>query len=196
MGKSTFLRAVACRFIEVPKFMHVIHVEQECDGDDRTALQTVLQADGEREWLLKMEQDLLDDVVTEEEAGITLNSVYERLEELDSDSAERYDACLLSCRSSVIHPLICVTSSLICFCLYVYTHVCVRACICILCSRAACIMMPIQSTTATFSTSLSARNLRSMAATCYVFFLKLQYFSSPSTARQGPSLQVLASTMT
>ena len=32
------------RFIEIPSFMHVVHVEQECSGDDRSALQTVLQA--------------------------------------------------------------------------------------------------------------------------------------------------------
>ena len=48
-----------CRFIEIPSFFHVmasasqdvvlivsvqvVHVEQECSGDDRTALQTVLE---------------------------------------------------------------------------------------------------------------------------------------------------------
>ncbi len=73
------------RFIEIPSFMHVVHVEQECSGDDRSALQTVLQAragvfvlyahrhmfdrdsrmlqaDGEREWLLSMEKMLVDEV--------------------------------------------------------------------------------------------------------------------------------------
>ena len=66
--------------------MHVVHVEQECSGDDRTALATVLQvlfltcrlrfrsqskslnpslksqADGEREWLLSTEKMLVDEV--------------------------------------------------------------------------------------------------------------------------------------
>jgi ATP-binding cassette subfamily F protein 2 len=42
---------------------HIVHVEQECTGDDRTALQTVVQADQEREWLLKMEKDLVDEVI-------------------------------------------------------------------------------------------------------------------------------------
>lgn len=96
VGKSTFLRAVACRHVEVPSFMHVIHVEQECVGDDRTALQTVLEADLEREWLMSMEKRLCDDEIGEEEAGVSLGEVYERLEELDSDSAESNAAVILS----------------------------------------------------------------------------------------------------
>ena len=75
---------------------HIVHVEQECVGDDRTALETVVQADREREWLLKMETDLIDEVVEEEEIGITLNEVYERLEMLDSDGAAARGAMILS----------------------------------------------------------------------------------------------------
>ena len=69
---------------------------QECRGDDRTALQTVLEADEEREWLLKMEKELVDETISEEEAGISLNEVYERLEELDSDGAESNAATILA----------------------------------------------------------------------------------------------------
>ena len=69
---------------------------QECGGDDRTALKTVIEADEEREWLLKMEKELADELITEEEAGISLNDVYERLEELDSDSAESNAATILA----------------------------------------------------------------------------------------------------
>eukprot|EP00958_Prasinococcus_capsulatus_P002169 scaffold200_cov401-Prasinococcus_capsulatus_cf.AAC.5 len=65
-------------------------------GDDTSALQAVLQIDKEREWLLQKEKELLEveeelgmeaTVADEEEGEITLNEVYERLEELDSDSA-------------------------------------------------------------------------------------------------------------
>jgi len=96
VGKSTLLRAIACRFIEIPEMFHVVHVEQECVGDSRTALETVVQADKEREFLLKLETDLVDEVVEEEEIGITLNEVYERLEQLDSDGAEARAAMILS----------------------------------------------------------------------------------------------------
>jgi len=46
--------------------------------------------------LLKLEKDLVDEVVEEEEIGITLNEVYERLEMLDSDGAEARAAMILS----------------------------------------------------------------------------------------------------
>jgi ATPase subunit of ABC transporter with duplicated ATPase domains len=96
VGKSTLLRAMAKRVVEIPSFFHVVHVEQECNGDDRTALQTVMEADEEREWLLKVERELVDEEITEEEAGVTLNDVYERLEALDSDAAESNAATILA----------------------------------------------------------------------------------------------------
>ena len=97
VGKTTLLRHLAEGLIPLPRHLHTVHVEQELDGDGRTPLQAVLQADGEREWLLATEQTLVDgDEETEKELGITLNEVYERLEELDSDNAEARAAQLLS----------------------------------------------------------------------------------------------------
>ena len=97
VGKTTLLRHLAEGLIPLPRHLHTVHVEQELEGDGRTPLQAVLQADGEREWLLATEQTLVDgDEETEKELGITLNEVYERLEELDSDNAEARAAQLLS----------------------------------------------------------------------------------------------------
>lgn len=48
VGKSSLLRAISNGLISVPSFIHTVHVEQECAGDDRTALETVLDADMER----------------------------------------------------------------------------------------------------------------------------------------------------
>ena len=82
VGKTTLLRHLAEGLIPLPRHLHTVHVEQELEGDGRTPLQAVLQADGEREWLLATEQTLVDgDEETEKELGITLNEVYERLEE-------------------------------------------------------------------------------------------------------------------
>ena len=47
VGKTTILRAIACREIPIPEMFHVVHVEQECRGDDRTALETVVQVSGQ-----------------------------------------------------------------------------------------------------------------------------------------------------
>mmetsp|Transcript_20851 Transcript_20851/g.45691 ORF Transcript_20851/g.45691 Transcript_20851/m.45691 type:complete len:620 (-) Transcript_20851:607-2466(-) len=95
VGKSTLLRSIAQKAIKLPDFLHIIHVEQECVGDQRTALETVLQVDTEREWLLDLERKM-NDMNLDEHSGITLSEVYERLEELDSDSAEPRAAVILA----------------------------------------------------------------------------------------------------
>lgn len=45
VGKTTLLRAIAAGEIELPEYLNIVHVEQEITGDDRSALQTVLDAD-------------------------------------------------------------------------------------------------------------------------------------------------------
>jgi len=76
-------------------------VEQEIKGDHTPVLQSVLQADQEREWLLQVEQQLLnkEDDGSGQEAqvnGVGLMEVYERLEELSSDDAEARAGVVLS----------------------------------------------------------------------------------------------------
>ena len=83
--------------IPLPKFLNVVHVEQEIAGDERSALATIVEADEERLWLLRVEQLLLDgDDADEKAMGISLNEVYERLEEIDADNAEARAAQLLA----------------------------------------------------------------------------------------------------
>jgi ATPase subunit of ABC transporter with duplicated ATPase domains len=97
VGKTTLLRHLAEGLIPLPKFLNVVHVEQEITGDERSALRTIVEADQEREWLLKVEEMLLDgDEDTEKALGIGLNEVYERLEDIDSDHAESRAAQLLA----------------------------------------------------------------------------------------------------
>lgn len=94
-GKSTLLRAISQRAISIPSFLHVVHVEQESEKLDTPALDSVLQADGEREWLLARERSMVQNE-TDEEEDVTLQEVYERLEELESDSAEHRAATILA----------------------------------------------------------------------------------------------------
>lgn len=86
-GKSTLLRAVAEGIIPVPSHLQVIHVEQEASPDARSALQTVLDTDKERTYLLNLEKKMLDEELDTVD-GIDLNEVYERLDEISSDDAE------------------------------------------------------------------------------------------------------------
>jgi len=103
VGKSTMLRAMAERDgrVPIPQHIMIMHVEQEIKGDDTPVLQSVLEADKEREWLLKVEQEIMskaDDGGGEEVKvhGVGLMEVYERLEELSSDDAEARAGTILS----------------------------------------------------------------------------------------------------
>ena len=85
-GKSTLLRAISERVIKLPEFLHIIHVEQEAHPDSRSAIQTVVDTDQERLYLLDLEKRMLDEELDQID-GIDLNEVYERLDEIEADSA-------------------------------------------------------------------------------------------------------------
>lgn len=96
-GKSTLLRAIALReneFINIPKHFDIHYVEQEVQGDEKSALQTVIEADTERLRLLAEEKRLLesDNVDT----GDRLREIYNRLDAIEAYSAEGRASSILS----------------------------------------------------------------------------------------------------
>jgi ATPase subunit of ABC transporter with duplicated ATPase domains len=101
VGKSTLLKNIVKReHVPLPEHVFVLHVEQEIEGDDTPVLRSVIQADSEREWLLKAEEYLLA-IDPEEDAdpryfGVSLMEIYERLDELQSDDAETRAAMILT----------------------------------------------------------------------------------------------------
>lgn len=58
IGKSTLLRALSRRELNVPKHISILHVEQELRGDETKALQSVLDADVWRKQLLSEESKI------------------------------------------------------------------------------------------------------------------------------------------
>lgn len=103
VGKSTLLREISQGNgqVVVPEHVNIMHVEQEVVGDDRTVLQTVLEMDGEREWLLAAEKKILamepdDSGVQPMVEGVDLMEIYERLDEMHSEEAETRAALILS----------------------------------------------------------------------------------------------------
>ena len=75
VGKTTLLRHLAEGVIRLPDHIKVVHVEQEIAGDERSALDTIVQADGERAWLLQVENALVEgDDRLETQLGITLQA--------------------------------------------------------------------------------------------------------------------------
>ncbi|KAF3939428.1 hypothetical protein ABW19_dt0201915 [Dactylella cylindrospora] len=111
IGKSTLLRALSRRELNVPVHISILHVEQEITGDDTPALQAVLDADVWRKHLLA-EQERINSLLTElentplaqqnrpdmqskEELGSLLSDVHDKLAEMESDKAESRAASIL-----------------------------------------------------------------------------------------------------
>lgn len=88
-GKTTLLKHIANRALNIPANIDALYCEQEVVADDTPALQVVLKADKKREALLEEERRL----VQESEKGNSknserLNQVYEELRAIGSDAAE------------------------------------------------------------------------------------------------------------
>lgn len=89
IGKTSLLSALAASEIEkVPKYLHILYVEQEVLGDSKTPMQTLLEADVEREELLRLQHEVSDDVVK-------MAEINERLQMIDAYSAESRAATIL-----------------------------------------------------------------------------------------------------
>ncbi|CAH03061.1 putative AAA family ATPase GCN20 [Kluyveromyces lactis] len=116
IGKSTLLKALSRRELNVPKHISVLHVEQEIRGDETKALQSVLDADVWRKQLLSEESKInerlqeienlrkefneeslevkkLDNERTDLEEH--LEQISEKLIDMESDKAEARAASIL-----------------------------------------------------------------------------------------------------
>ncbi|CEL93709.1 unnamed protein product [Vitrella brassicaformis CCMP3155] len=95
IGKSTFLNALARGEIHgINPDMHILHIEQEIRGGEETALEAVLAVDVERADLLQEEKLLLGREQTEE-LGRRLAWIYQRLNDIDAQSAESRASTIL-----------------------------------------------------------------------------------------------------
>lgn len=116
IGKSTLLRALSRRELNIPKHVSILHVEQELRGDDTKALQSVLDADVWRKQLLheenkinerlkeieklrsEFEEDSLEMKKLDnerEDLDNHLLQISEKLAEMESDKAEARAASIL-----------------------------------------------------------------------------------------------------
>ncbi|KAI5966505.1 GCN20 [Candida pseudojiufengensis] len=116
IGKSTLLRALSRRELNVPKHITILHVEQEIRGDDTPALQSVLDADVWRKSLLQEENKINERIVEIEtlrkefddeslevkkldnerdDLEEHLVEINEKLNEMESDKAESKAAGIL-----------------------------------------------------------------------------------------------------
>ena len=95
-GKSTTMNVIGARGIPIPENIDIYHLKHEIEPSDMTALESVLAVDDQRvRW--QKEADRLTELLGSEDPDVEvdtdevaerLNEAYERLEELDADTAE------------------------------------------------------------------------------------------------------------
>ncbi|CAF1342589.1 unnamed protein product [Rotaria magnacalcarata] len=103
LGKSTLLRVMANRSLVLPSHLRILHVEQEIEGSDTLALQSVLECDERRAALLIEEKELnrrlhsISDTSNQDSfISKRLTAIYGELEAIEADKAESRAAVILN----------------------------------------------------------------------------------------------------
>merc|ERR1712141_474484 len=95
-GKTTLLRHIGSRALQIPPNIDVLYCEQEVVADEKTALETVLISDEKRTSLLKECKSLEAEQEKGKDVTARLNEVYDELRAIGADQAEPKARRLLS----------------------------------------------------------------------------------------------------
>ncbi|CAF1332302.1 unnamed protein product [Adineta steineri] len=103
LGKSTLLRVMANRNLVLPAHIRILHVEQEIEGTDTIALQSVLECDERRNALLTEEKEINkrlhlsngSSAAQDNFISKRLTAIYAELESIEADKAESRAAVIL-----------------------------------------------------------------------------------------------------
>ena len=87
-GKTTLLRHIGSRSLQIPPNIDVLICEQEVVADERSALETVLSSDEKRTSLLNECKDLEAQQEKGKDVTEQLNEVYDELQAIGADQAE------------------------------------------------------------------------------------------------------------
>jgi len=87
-GKTTLLRHIGNRALQIPPNIDVLYCEQEVGADERSALVTVLAADENRTALLAEQEKLEKEQENGKDVTEALALVYEELQAIGADQAE------------------------------------------------------------------------------------------------------------
>ncbi|XP_075160357.1 ATP-binding cassette sub-family F member 3 [Haematobia irritans] len=90
LGKTTLLRMLSERQLQIPSHITVLHVEQEVVGDDTSAVDSVLECDTERTRLLAREKEImafLNSGHQDSNLSAELSEVYAQLQNIEADKA-------------------------------------------------------------------------------------------------------------
>ncbi|KAL9903432.1 ATP-binding cassette sub-family F member 3 [Glossina fuscipes fuscipes] len=90
LGKTTLLRMISERQLQIPSHVTVLHVEQEVVGDDTAAVDSVLECDTERTRLMVREKEIMNLLnMGNQDAAINaeLSGIYVQLQNIEADKA-------------------------------------------------------------------------------------------------------------
>merc|ERR1711992_336093 len=87
-GKTTLLRHIGSRALQIPPNIDVLYCEQEVVADEKTALETVLLSDEKRTELLNECKNLEAEQEKGKDVTEELNEVYDELRAIGADQAE------------------------------------------------------------------------------------------------------------
>lgn len=83
LGKTTLLRMISLKQLQIPSHISILHVEQEVVGDETLAIASVLECDEKLNELWRMEKELSKDPSKSAE----LTEVYHQLQLIEADKA-------------------------------------------------------------------------------------------------------------
>lgn len=100
LGKTTLLKMISKGNLMIPSHISILHVEQEVEGDNTIALESVLECDEEREKLLREEKaislQLSSSPSGDNMLSTRLSEIYQHLEAIEADKAPAKAAVILA----------------------------------------------------------------------------------------------------
>lgn len=87
--------------LKIPSHIRILHVEQEVNGDDTLAIDSVLECDTRRQELLRREKEIneklhLDEYKNDTSLSSEIQKIYADLEAIEADKAVSRAAKILS----------------------------------------------------------------------------------------------------
>lgn len=98
LGKTTMLRMISGKQLQIPSHITILHVEQEVIGDNTPAIDSVLECDFVRVRLLREEREITAAInagSTDASLNAKLTEIYAGLELIESDKAEARASIIL-----------------------------------------------------------------------------------------------------
>ncbi len=96
MGKTTLLKHIANKSLNIPPNIDVLICEQEVQADEESAIQVVLNADKKRLELMAEEKEILALKKPSKEQLKRLNAIYDEMNAMKTDAAESKARRILS----------------------------------------------------------------------------------------------------